>query len=156
MYTISTFYIKSQIPGISLTRLVQCYQDKLENQRIKNLTVDYDIINFTNTSFPVAVNKISHRFSNFSKGQIRIEETDSKFIVHLEAELGHLFTSAGIIGAGITLLFVIITGFGIKSFFIGGLACMLFLSFGYFSLRASFPVYFASLRNEIEEFLRMN
>jgi ABC-type multidrug transport system fused ATPase/permease subunit len=154
MFKISTYFIKGQIPGVTKRYLINRYKRELDGQSVNNITVTPDTISFTNNTFRVVLNKFANKFSSFSKGQIKIVEEVDEFGIYFQADLTRLFTSAGITAAIATVFFLFGSGFNTFSFIIGLVIFVLLIAIGFISTHISFPVYFTSLRNEIERELQ--
>jgi hypothetical protein len=154
MFTISTVFIKGQIPGTTIGQLVTRYKRELEEQSVSSVSVNADTIYFANDAFKIVLARYSNKFSGFSKGQIRIEDTGTEYIVYLEANLARLLVSAGT-GAGIVVLLALFTvGFNLLLLIMGLIVFGVLILVGYIQAKIFFPVYFNSLRNNIESELQ--
>jgi hypothetical protein len=154
MFKISTAFIKGQIPGVTLDQLIRIYKRKLEDQSVSRISVNNGIIYFSNDSFKIVLTRYSNKFSSFSNGSIKITDTETEFVVCLQASLTRLFISAAFI-AGIPTLFLLLSaGLNIFPLVVGLVIFSLLLIVGYISANISFPVYFTGLRNDIERELQ--
>jgi hypothetical protein len=117
MLSTSTYFIKGQLPGISMDKLIELYSKELRMQQISITKIDGNLIEFINDSTNIfLVDRTADNFQDIAEGQITIEETDAEFIVYLDAK------ATNPIGALIDKL--------------------------------TFPMYFESLRNDIEQQIR--
>lgn len=156
MFKASTYFIKGQIPGTTQKDLVNLYKRELELQRVNNISISVDTISFKNNNLKFVPNKFANKFSSFSQGQIKILDEADEFGVYFQADMTRLFTSAGLIAAVATLFFLFDIGFNIFSLFVGFAVFVLLILIGLISASVSFPVYFTSLRNDIERELQAN
>ena len=152
MYTITTQFIKGQIPGTTLADLLDRYQKELQDQNVSSFSQDQDIIDFNNSNAVanIFLNSYGNRFSGFANGHIKIVDNDTEYIVYLKADISRLFILPGIISGLITLFFLIASGFTpfLLSF---GMGIFIIISLiKYISFSVTFPIYFTKLRNDIE------
>jgi hypothetical protein len=158
MYSITTQFIKGQIPGVTSFDLINRYIQELEDQNIDQYIREFDTVNFTN-SISVAnavLNNYGNRFSNFSVGKIRIIDNDFDFTVLLEADLTRLFLMPSVFSGLATLLLLMTSEF---SAFVIVFGLVIFLGISilrYILFVLSFPVYFTKLRNDIEREFQTN
>jgi hypothetical protein len=154
MFKISTYFIKGQIPGVTKSDLINCYKRELDRQSVNNISVTPDTISFKNNTFRFVLNKFANKFSSFSKGQIKIVDEVEEFGVYFQADLTRIFTSAGLTAAIATLFFIFSSGFDTFLLIVGLVIFVLLTVIGFISTNISFPVYFTSLRNDIERELQ--
>jgi len=154
MFKVSTVFIKEQIPHVTLGQLISRYKRELERQSVSNISVDFDTIYFANSTFRFVLNRYANKFSSFSNGQIKIVDTGNEFVVYVKASVTRLFISAGLIGVAVTLFFLLSSGFDIFALIVGVIAFALLAVIGYILTSVSFPVYFTSVRNDIERELQ--
>ncbi|UAY53369.1 hypothetical protein [Ferruginibacter albus] len=150
MFKASTYFIKEQIPGATISDLINLYKRALKEQSVSNISSNADTIDFTNDTFRFVLNKFSNKFSGFSQGQITIVDEEDEFGVYLRATSTRLFKSAGIIAAVIILFSLLNSEFTIFPFIIGLVVFILLVITGLVYTSIFFPVYFNSLRNDIE------
>jgi len=150
MYKISTFFIKAQLPGLTIDYLLDSYKSELQQQSATKVTIDLASITFAHDNIISTATSYSNRYSNFSNGRIDIEETEDEFIVHLEASLTNLFIKPGLV-AGIATLFILFSsGFAPFTLLLGLCVFALFTIISFISTSISFPIYFTNFRNNIE------
>lgn len=149
MYKTSTHFLKGQNPGISAERLLEYYKQELEYQSVNQVVVEDNKVLFKNNWFRFN-DRYPNKFAGFLQGEISIEETDSTFIVSLRADISGLIELAGAVAVLSVILFALAGGFSPVPLIISALLFILVLITSYLSLVLLFPVYFASLRNDIE------
>ena len=154
MYKTSTYFIKGQIPNTSSTELLQFYKQELEDQSVSNIQLDGNILTFSNDNVKFVANRYANKFSSFTSGQISIEDNSSEYLVIFEADNSRTFTVAGIISGAITLFFLIISNFDLSSLIIGLIMFVVVSVVGYGITIVSFPIYFTSIRNDIESLIQ--
>lgn len=156
MFKASTYFIKGQIPGTTRNDLINLYKRELEEQNVDNISSSADTISFVNNTFKFVLNKFANKFSSFSKGQIKIEDETDEFGIYFQADLKRLFISAGLIGGIATLFLLFGTGFNTFPLIVGLVIFVLLTVIGFITTGISFPIYFTSLRNDIEKELQTN
>jgi hypothetical protein len=151
MYKTATFFIKAQIPQATIPVLIDLFVQELEYQKVNEIAVDGNSIQFSNKPFK---NLYGNKFSDFSSGQIVIEDTGPEYIVSLQGDPSELFIRiSGFIGA-FTFLVFILSGFEIVFLFFGLIVFIIVEGIVLLLRIISFPVYFTSLRNDIERLLQ--
>lgn len=154
MFHTSTFFIKDQLPRASIPLLYDFYQQELEHQRVSKVEMMEGTLRFTNSIYRFVGSRLANQFSCFSSGQIRIEDTATEYVVYFEGDLSRILIRGGIIsGVFITLLFVF-SAPPLVSLLLGGLIFLMTAGINYISTRLSFPVYFVTLRDEMESVLQ--
>jgi hypothetical protein len=154
MYTTSTFFNKAQTRGVTIPVLIELYRQELEYQNVNEIEVSGNSLVFSNESFKIAFNAYGNKLSGFSNGQIDIEESGPEFIVTLHADVSALFIDGGIIGGIVIILFLVGSGFNLTAFGLGGVAFILYSAIAYIFTLITFPIYFTSVRNDIERLLQ--
>ena len=151
MYKTSTYFIKGQIPQATIPVLIDLYVRELKDHGVRDIAIDGDTIQFSNKPFRTLY---SNKFTDFISGQIVIEDTGPEYIVSLQGDPSGLFIRVGgFIGAFI-FLFLLLSGFEM-GFLLFGLIVFIIVAGILFLIRMiSLPVYFTSLRNEIERLLQ--
>lgn len=154
MFHTSTFFIKDQVPQASKPLLYDFYQQELEHQRVSKVEMMEGTLRFANSPYRFVGSRLANQFFCFSSGKIRIEETATEYIVYFEGDFSRIFIRGGVIsGLFITLLFVF-SAPPVVSLLLGGLIFLMTAGINYISTRFSFPVYFVTLRNEMESVLQ--
>jgi len=149
MYKTSTQFIKGQNPGISTERLLEYYKQELEYQSVNEIDIENSKIYFKNNRFRFN-DRYPNKFAGFLQGEISVAETDSDFIVSLRADISGLIEMAGVVAILSVILFALAGGFSLLPLVISALLFILILTISYLSLVLLFPVYFDTLRNDIE------
>jgi len=150
MFKTSTYFVKGQIPGVTKSDLVKRYKQELEIQSVNNIVDNGDTIDFRNKVIKFVLNRYADKFSSFSFGQIKIDDEGNEFGVHFKADWTRMFTSAGLLAGIVTILSFFSIGFKIFCLFVGIGVFALLITIGFISTSISFPIYFTSLRNNIE------
>ena len=150
MFKVSTYFIKGQLPGVTIEDLINLYKREFKIQSASNILSETDKINFSNNTFKFVIDKFSNKLSSFSNGQLEIIDEGDKYVVYFEAEWTKLFTNAGIIATIVMLYTFFSDGFGLFPFILGIVTFVLLATIGFISTSASFPVYFTNLRNDFE------
>jgi len=150
MYKVSTFFIKGQLPGLTLDYLIDLYKSELQLQSAGKVDSDSSTIYFTNDNIFRFATGYSTKYSNFSSGRIDITETEEEFIVYLQASLSNLFIKPGLFAGLATLFLLVATGFEFFTVIVGLLVFGLMTLTSYISTSISFPTYFTYFRNGVE------
>lgn len=79
----STYFIKAQIPGIDIVRLLELYKREILIQGAGYADINNNVVEFSGGSI---TGRRGNKFAGFSQGQLIIEETASEFEVYLEAD----------------------------------------------------------------------
>jgi len=79
----TTYFIKAQIPGADITRLLELYKREILIQGAEYAEINGNVVEFSGGS---STRKFGNKFAGFSQGQLIIEETESEFEVYLEAD----------------------------------------------------------------------
>jgi hypothetical protein len=155
MFKTSTSIIKGQIPGVSLSHLLNFYKRELNYQNVSQIKISGNTISFSNKIYKFIINRYTNKFSNFSFGQIKIIESEKEFIVHMQANMARLFINVGIIAFTLTLFLLLSSGFNVITFLLGiGIFALLTIINNAIT-NISFPVYFINLRNKIQQELEI-
>ncbi|HEY5408169.1 MAG TPA: hypothetical protein VIJ92_13825 [Ginsengibacter sp.] len=154
MFKVSTYFIKEQIHNVSIRDLITLYKQELEIQSVNNIADNGDTIDFRNKVIKFVLNRYADKFSSFSSGQIKIVDEGNEFGVHFKADWTRMFTSAGLLAGIVTILSFFSIGFKIFCLFVGLGVFALLVIIGFISTSISFPIYFTSLRNKIEQELQ--
>ena len=136
------------------SELLNLYKRELEEQSVNNISTTADTINFTNNTFRFVLNRFANKFSSFSKGQIKIVDEGDEFGVYFQAELARMYSSAALFAGVGTLFFLFSSGFNMVPFLVGVAIFILLITIDYVSTNIAFPVYFESIRNNIERELQ--
>ncbi|MBS1566383.1 MAG: hypothetical protein JST39_18515 [Bacteroidetes bacterium] len=150
MYSTSTFFIKAQVPSLTREELLLLYRDELENENETNVVHHEGIVSFSHEGWRSTFNGPYGQFFFFRRGEIRITETPTEYIVNFVAK-GKIFF--------ILMPFIIIIGLALLQlthsgtiFIVLGIAIALFFTIARkLHMIFSFPVYFVRLRNRIEQ-----
>ena|ERR1700754_4141172 len=78
----STYFIKAQTPKATLDRLLSLYEREIRIQGAEQTTITGNAIEFSGGS---PTRRYGNKFANFSEGRLIIEETETEFLVYLEA-----------------------------------------------------------------------
>lgn len=81
----STYFIKAQIPGADIGRLLELYEREILEQGAGETAIRENMVEFSGTA--AHTGQYGRKFAGFSEGQLIIEETETTFEVRLEA--GH-------------------------------------------------------------------
>lgn len=147
MYKTSTYFIKAQIPQATIPVLIDLYVRELKDHGVRDIAIDGSTIQFSTRPLN---NLYGNKLTDFSSGQIVIEDTESEYIVSLQGDPSGLFIRIGGFIGAFSLLMFLLAGFEI-GFLIFGLIVFIIVAGIVFLLRlVSLPVYFTSLRNAIE------
>ncbi|HNL05956.1 MAG TPA: hypothetical protein PKH93_00200 [Chitinophagales bacterium] len=151
MYKISTVFIKAQIPEATLDGIIKLYINELKNQSVDNISVKDNTILFSNDLIRLYTNRWADKFWHFSTGQIKLVDENKKFVIYLTADTSRAYKVAGIPSIIICSIFLLLLGVQIVPFFL----VFCFFSFNILahliSLYVFFPIYFESVRNDIEK-----
>lgn len=79
----STYFIKAQIPGVGLSRLLELYQREILIQGAGQAYIRGNIVEFSGGSW---LRRYGNKFGGFTDGRLIIEESASEFEVYLEAK----------------------------------------------------------------------
>lgn len=151
MFKTSTSIIKAQIPGITLSHLLNFYKRELNYQSVSHTAIRENCLSFSNKTYKFVINRYANKFSSFSNGQIKITDTENEFIIQMQANMTRLFINTGIIAGAMALFFLGNAGFTLFSLSIGIVIFIVLSILGYAITMISFPVYFVNLRNKIQE-----
>ena len=154
MFKASTYFIKGQIPGITKSDLINLYKRELGEQSVNNISTSTDAINFTNKTFRFVLDRFANKFSSFSQGQIKIVDEGNEFGIYFQGKLTRLFTFAGLMAGPATLFFLFSIKFDVSTLISGVTIFILLTGIGFILTSIFFPVYFTSLRNDIERELQ--
>jgi hypothetical protein len=80
----TTYFIKAQIPGVAIDRLLKMYEREILIQGARQTAITGNTVEFSDTA--AIVNRYARHFAGFVDGRLIIEETASEFEVSLEAE----------------------------------------------------------------------
>jgi hypothetical protein len=153
MYQTSAAFIKGQLHGATINKLLELYKRELDGQNISDISTTLNTIHFSNDILNFSLSRYAYKYSKFSYGEIRIEETEEEYIVYLKANMKRLFITSAIWGAGFSLIALMQSGFNLFPLILGLIIFCVFIIAGYISI-LFFPVYFESLRNNIERELQ--
>lgn len=151
MFNSSTYFIKAQVPGLTIAHLLNFYKRELHLQQVSDVHVTGNRIDFTNNNFKLVIDRYANKFSSFSSGHIIINDEDDKFVIRLHASMKKLWVNAAVFAliAGSFILFD--DGFSIFPLVFGGAIFVLLTIIGFVITQVSFPVYFVRLRNKIQQ-----
>jgi hypothetical protein len=155
MFKTSTVIIKGQVPGLTLSHLLNFYKRELHYQNVSHISTTDNTLAFSNKVYKFVINRYANKFSSFSSGQIRIEDSGNEFIIDLRANMNRLFINAAIIAVAATFFFLFGSGFNAFPFIIGATVFTLLAILGYIITSVSFPIYFVTLRNKVQQELEM-
>jgi hypothetical protein len=79
----STYFIKAQIPGTTIDKLLRLYEREILIQGAGQTRIKDNAVEF---SGGFVLNRYGNKFANFSNGRLVIEETDTDLKVYLEAD----------------------------------------------------------------------
>ena len=82
----STYFIKAQIPGITLHDLLTLYQREILIGGAGFTAIVENKVAFSGTADDVSFRRRRGRFSDFTNGLLIIEESETEFEVYLEAD----------------------------------------------------------------------
>lgn len=150
MYKTSSFFIKAQIPGISIPGLLQFYRQELEEQSISDIEVDENSLRFSNEVFRLPISRSANKYSGFTSGRITIEENGDEYLVLFEGDNARNLVVAGVVAGTVTLISLFRSAFEPTSLIMGVIVFAVIAGIGYGSTMLTFPVYFTGLRNRIE------
>ncbi|HLZ87471.1 MAG TPA: hypothetical protein VKQ52_09535 [Puia sp.] len=154
MFRASTSFIKAQIPTASLPLLLDFYKQELEYQRVHSITVSDDAVYFSNRDWSIVGSRFGSQYFCFSTGRILIQDTGSEYHVLLEGDLSRIMWLGGTLAAVCGLATFFASGFNLIAIALGLLIFLLVAVINYVYTLLFFPVYFTSLRNEMEESLQ--
>ena len=80
----STYFIKAQIPGTTIERLLKLYEREILIRGAEQASINGNTVAFSGSSG--AFNRYGQQFAHFSDGQLIIEETETEFEVSLVAQ----------------------------------------------------------------------
>jgi hypothetical protein len=78
----TTYFIKAQISGVDINRLLELYKREILIQGANSAEIIGNRVEFSGGSSL----KYGNKFAGFTNGQLNIEESDSEFEVYLEAD----------------------------------------------------------------------
>jgi hypothetical protein len=154
MLRASTSFVKAQIPGASIPLLLNFYQQELEYQRVHSIAVSGNTLYFRNRAWAIGRTRMGNQYFCFSSGRIQIQDTGNEYSVFLEGNLSRIIILGAVIAGVCALSAFIASGF---NWIVVGLGVLIFLLvsvINYIYTLFFFPVYFADLRNEMEESLQ--
>jgi hypothetical protein len=154
MFHTSTFFIKDQSPRASIPLLYDFYQQELEHQRVSKVEMKEATLRFSNNPYRFVGSRLANQFTCFSSGQIRIEDTATEYVIYFEGDLSRILIRGGIITGLVTALLFFFSAPPVASILLGGIIFLMTAGINYISTRLSFPVYFVTLRNEMEAVLQ--
>jgi len=79
----TTYFIKGQIPGVDINRILELYKREILIQGAEYAAISGNSVEFYGRA---GLHNHGNNFAGFSEGQLIIEETESEFEVFLEAE----------------------------------------------------------------------
>ncbi|MDH7461667.1 hypothetical protein QEG73_10270 [Chitinophagaceae bacterium 26-R-25] len=149
-YETSTYFIKGQLKDITGEKLLLLYKDALKAQSVSSFYIQGNAIHFTNSSLSAFLNQRFSKFSDFSDGSISIEENETDFIVFFSGNIKRLYTVPAIIAGIAGLFFLIGSRFDLNALLVAPIVFIFFTAIKFLFVYVFFPVYFTSLRNNIE------
>ena len=153
MYKTSTYFIKEQLPGVTIEQILELYKRELEDQNVSVATINENELRFSNDFFKISLNRFANKFSGFSSGKISIEDTGSEYLVNFKADNSRMLVMAAILAVVVTFSSAMHSEFNLFSL-IPGLAIFCLLSGIGYASTTLFSVYFVSVRNQIERQLQ--
>jgi hypothetical protein len=154
MYTTTTYFIKEQIPGATITELLHLYKEEMLSQHVPHLSITGNRLSFSNKNLSSVSNRHANKWASFTSGHISIEDTGDKYVVLLEGDISRTFIMVGIIAGIITLYLFINSAFDTSTLLVGIIVFAVLSGIMYGITAVSFPPYFKSIRNEIERRLQ--
>jgi hypothetical protein len=154
MLRTSTVFTKTRIPSASILLLLNFYQQELEYQRVHSITVTEDTLYFRNRPWAIGRTRFGNQYFCFSSGKIRIQDNGDEYNVFLEGSLTRIILLGGTLASVCTVSAFIAAGFNWIAIALGVLIFLLISVVNYVYTLLFFPVYFADLRNEMEESLQ--
>jgi type IV secretory pathway TrbD component len=154
MLRTSTTFDKDRVPGASIPLLLNFYQQELEYQRVHSVAVQGDALHFENRSWRLGKTRFGNQYFCFSMGMIHIKDSGDEYQVFFEGSLRRILVLGGTLAGVCALSAFIASGFNWIAIGLGVLIFLLVSVVNYIYTLLFFPVYFADLRNEMEESLQ--
>jgi len=154
MYKISVELKKGQLRDTSPQEVLELIAEELRIQNAENIDVQEGRILFKNPVLCLPKNRFFNKFASFSNGEITVTSQDNTYLVFLNASINRIFLHTALIVVILNLFEVLSLGFS------SGILFTWLIIFPFITVvrlvmhYLFFPVYFTSLRNNLESTLK--